>query len=257
MEYVDSPDWICETSGQEIRISIRVLEILWASVYAYMAVYLKHAQNRLFLQKQELVYSEYPETEGAIKLLKWAIEGYVNEDRPDWPDELPKPIKNPESGSLESLADELCLGAAAFALHHELAHIRLGHNTDSPFRIEQENEADSYAADWVLDGLDIDDKKDIRFIKRTLLIAMALQVLCSLEIHCGVSASHTHPSGYDRLMNTLSRYLEDDDDHVTWAVLSITMKMHLDAVGILTPNRIYDSFREALNEYADVLSERA
>lgn len=254
LEYIDSSDWICNVKETHVKVSSRVMEIIWASAYAYMAVYLKHAQNRLFLKKQVLVYSDYPETEKAIKLLKWALEGFVNNDLPEWPDDLPKPVEKPEKGSLESLANELCLCATAFMLHHEFAHIRLGHRVDTPFRIEQENEADLNAAHWVMDGLEPTGKDDFKFIKRTLYVALALQVLCSLEIHRNKFGSSTHPKSYDRLFNVLNEFIGDSGYHVTWAVLSITMKMHLDAKGIDTPDRIFDSFLGALNEYADALS---
>lgn len=187
-----------------------------------------------------------------MKLLKWAYDSWIKKDsQTPWPDNLPKPVIQPQKGTMESVADELSLCATAAYLHHELAHIRLNHTGDST--IEQEREADYAKADWILDhGLPLTDYK---FIKRALGIAVALEVLTAYGIYTNKFGGKTHPCSYDRLVNTVSKHVTDSN-HIVWAVIAVTLKLHLDNRKVQTPDVEYENFMECVNAYADLMSRQ-
>jgi len=78
--------------------------------------------------------------------------------------------------------------AAAYALHHELAYIRLRHST--PCTVDQEREADYAAAEWVLDAVEADTDQ---FRKRALGVSVALLYLVSSGVYTGQHDGKTHP----------------------------------------------------------------
>jgi hypothetical protein len=186
-----------------------------------------------------------------MKLLKWSYGNMLDEKNyTPWPSELPHPIENPGAKSMEKIADEMCLVALASLIHHELAHIRLGHKA-SMQSIENEREADYEMADWILDhSIEI---KDMRFIKRSLGIAIAFETMIACGIYKNNYGGLFHPPFYDRLIHTLSPYIKDHN-HVVWSVIVVAIKLHMDNVNIDTPDCIYSTFYECVNSYADILS---
>lgn len=252
IEYFDDYRWQFNVNveSKHIYLSTKAIEIMWCAAYAYMLIYTKHASNRLINKKKELIFSEDIETENAVKLLRWAYETWINEEEQPWPEDLPQPILDAKKGSMENVADELCIGSIAFMIHHELAHIRLKHDPQY-IGTEQESEADSAATAWVLE--DFDDANDPKFVKRSICAAIALSVIASKEVHTKNFGGDKHPPGYDRIINSLSLFI-NDDYHVVWAIISITLKIHLDVENIETPEVIYNSFLNCINAYANALS---
>lgn len=250
MEYIDTYEWICNSTPKKkkIRLSRRVVEMLWAASYAYMTFYTKVVQVVKPTKKQYIDLTQHKEVADAMRLLKWAYENFINKEDNPWPDGLPHPNENPPKGSMENVADELSLCAVSYLIHHELAHIRLQHDEST---IETEREADYAASDWIVfqDLPETDDK----FIKRTLGIAIAFEVMTAYGIYTGKHGGSTHPYSYDRLINTLHRYISDDD-HVVWALLVSTIKLHLDNKKLETPDRVFETFYECVNTYADIIS---
>lgn len=252
LEYLDTGEFICDVnvSARHIRLSRQVVELLWAISFGYITFYTKVIQVHKPTTKQVFDLTQDPEVARSMKLLKWAYENWANpKNQTPWPADLPKPIEQPKSGSMENIADELALCAVASYLHHELAHIRLNHQGVSS--IDEERAADYAMADWILDhNLPL---TDYRFIKRALGIAVAMEALTAYGIYTGRFGGTTHPRSYDRLVNTISRYVTDPN-HVVWAVLVSTLKLHLDNRNIATPDVVYDNFKECVNAYADILS---
>ena len=254
LEYLDTFNWICHTDpdAKYIQLSRRVVEIFWVASYAYITFYSKVIQVVKPTKKQYIDLTQNEDVAKAMRLLKWGYENLVNKEDIPWPDDLPRPIPNPEQGSMENVADELCLFAVAFVLHHELAHIRLEHSASNG-GVELERETDYAASDWILNH-DLSEK-DMKFIKRGLGIAIAFEVMTAYGIYTGKYGGKTHPYSYDRLVHTLRRYISDPD-HLVWALLVSTIKLHLDNKKIAVPDVIYESFYECVNAYADVLSRQ-
>ena len=252
LEYLDSDEFICDVDvpSKHIRLSRQVAELLWAASFGYMTFYTKVVQANKPTTKQLFDLTKNHEVAQAMKLLKWAYENWLNPSKPiPWPDGLPKPVGHPQKGTMENVADELSLCALAAYLHHELAHIKLNHKSSGS--IEDERDADYAMADWILNhNLALTDD---RFIKRALGIAIAMEALTAYGIYTGKLGGTTHPYSYDRLINTVSRYVTDPD-HVVWAVLVFTLKLHLDNRKIETPDVVYRDFKECVNAYADILS---
>ena len=129
IEYIDDNKWICnaDSSNKHIKLSRRVVEILWCAAYSYLTIYTMLSQKEKNGQKMEIVFGEDENANSAAKLLKWAFESWLNPNDLQWPEDLPRPRDNPKNGSMENVADEFCLCAVAYLMHHELAHIRLRH----------------------------------------------------------------------------------------------------------------------------------
>lgn len=246
-----------------IAVGESCLERLWAMSYSYFLFY--EAMCKAKDEDESIKYIDIKsnlELENADKLLAWATsvdwqikaEGKQRQaPLPEWPDSLPRPIENPQNASNEDIADKLFLSAVGFILHHELAHIQLGHTkTTGVESILNEKYADRESAKWLLDGLQSTDKE---FIQRIFGIAIALLWTATLDAYVP-SAGETHPPGYDRLYQTLSIFV-DDDWHPVWEFVSIALGMHLRASRTHFDQEIlHNSLKDAVNYYCDVLSKK-
>ncbi len=252
LEYLDVNDFVCDVDvpAKHIRLSRQVAELMWSVSFGYVTFYTKVVQAHKPVTKQVFDLAGDPEVSQAMKLLKWAYENWLNPKKyVPWPADLPQPVEQPIFGTMQNVADELSLCSIAAYMHHELAHIRLQH--DGADSIEQEKEADSAMVDWILDHDLL--MTDPRFIKRALGIAFAMEVLTAHGIYTDNFGGVTHPCSYDRLVNTVSRYVTDPN-HVVWAILVSTLKLHLDNRKINTPDIVYSDFKECVNAYADLMS---
>ena len=252
LEYFDTGDFICDVdvSAKHIRLSRQVVELMWSISFGYITLYTKVIQVHKPITRHVFDLTQNAEVPQAMKLLKWAFENWLNPtNQIPWPADLPRPVTQPTFGSMENVADELALCATAAYLHHELAHIRLTHVGSAS--IEQEREADYAMADWILDHNLL--LTDPRFVKRALGIAFAMEALTAYGIYTDKFGGTTHPCSYDRLVNTVSRYVTDSN-HIVWAVLVTTLKLHLDNRKIKTPDVVYKDFKECVNAYADLMS---
>lgn len=253
LTYLDVGKWIVNVNTQEkhIRISRQVVEIMWAASYAYMVFYDRICAGKLIKAKEDVDLTSQSDVKIALQLLQWAYNNFIdiNRDIP-WPIDLPKPIENPGSESIEKIADELCLCATAAILHHEFSHIRLKHvrNLDN---VDAEREADYEMVDWILHPSL--NNKDMMFIKRSLGIAIAFEVMTAYGIYTSNFGGDSHPYTYERLIRSLERHITDDN-HIVWAIIVGTLKLHLDHKGIPTPGIAYNSFKECVNSYANILS---
>ena len=253
LEYLDTPKWVCcvdPKTRRHISLSRRVVEVMWCASYAYMVLYMKEIQGKEITSPKEIDLHKDLEIDQGMKVLKWAYENWINgEDKP-WPADLPQPVSAPETGSFLQVANELCLCSMAFILHHELAHIRLGHDP-SARDLDDERQADYSAAEWIMQSSLRED--DPMFIKRALGIAIALEVLTSWGIYTKNFGGNTHPPSYDRMIHTLRRFAHDNN-HVVWAVVVAALKLHLDNAKLQTPDVRYDSFLECAEDFANVLA---
>ena len=251
LEYFDTDKWILEVdASKHISLSRRVVEIYWAVAYGYITFYTKIVQGKKIIQETEKNLHEDSEVKNAMLLLTWIYESWLNNVDSPWPIDLPRPLENPKKGIMENVADELCLCSIAYLIHHELAHVRLQHSGSSTIDIEKE--ADAEATDWLLNHSL--DEWDYKFIKRALGIAVAFEVLTAKGIYTKTFDGITHPYSYNRLYHSLDKYI-NDPQHVVWALIASTLKLHLDNQKIDTPKIIYKDFKECVNSYMDLLSE--
>lgn len=250
LEYKDTDVWILGVNNSKhILLSRRVVEIFWGAAYGYATFYTKIVQGKKYNRKTVTNLHNNSEVKEAMLLLKWVYESWLNKECASWPDNLPKPEESPQQGSMENVATELCLCSIAYLVHHELAHIRLKHAGCSTISIEKE--ADFEATDWLLNHSL--DEWDDKFIKRALGIAMAFEVLTARGIYTGDYGGISHPYSYDRLFHNLEKYITDPQ-HLVWAFICSTLKLHLDNKKIETPEIEYKDFKECVNSYLDLLS---
>lgn len=261
LSLVDDSAWICEVAPKikEIRVSVGTMTILWCFSHAYVVLH-----DRVFLRWMtagggDVDLTTDPVVAAAMRLLQWAMIGWKTGSRPNWtwswPGGVLMPVEHAAEGSPENVADELALVAAAFLVHHELAHVYLRHGPCGPGAesIDQERDADGEAASWLLSGLHHDDH---RFVKRALGIATALGASTALGIHTGYYGGSTHPRHFDRLKHALDPYIPVEH-HKVWQFIILALKLHIDNVGLSVASRTFDSGRECFESYLDVLGEDA
>jgi hypothetical protein len=191
-----------------------------------------------------------PALEEAVQLLDWAFDSWLNGETEAWPEGLPRPVAGPQTGSDHHVADELCLCATAYLLHHELSHLSLKHTAgDDP---EKERDADYAAADWILNGV---GEEDDRFKKRILGVALTLLVTVQNGIHSGHYGGQSHPRSFDRLIHTLDRHVRNQN-HVVWFFAATMLKLHLDNTErcLLIPEGPFNSGRHCVDSYVEALS---
>lgn len=254
LQYLDQPEWICSVNieNQHILLSRRVIEVTWCASYAYSLLFTKEMQGKDLGTPIKINFCNNPQVHQGMKLLSWAYQNWLHGEDQPWPATLPSPIENVERGSSLWVADEFCRCSMAYILHHELAHIRLKHDPTASTLCD-EREADYSAADWIMNPSLEDD--DPRFIKRAIGIAVALEVLTSQGIHTGKYGGTKHPPSYDRLIHTLRRFIQNDN-HVVWAVVVVTLKLHIDSKGMQMPDTKYETWIACAEDYANVLANQ-
>ncbi|MHB1843368.1 MAG: phage exclusion protein Lit family protein [Deltaproteobacteria bacterium] len=251
LEYLPGRAWVCDcdASTKKVRISTGLLEHLWASSLAIWLFYTRHLAGRSIDQPTVFNFADDPPVDAAMKLLSWSVRSNAGA----WPSGAPRPTYPPKQGSDDHAATELMLCAAAFVLHHELAHYRLAHPPTRPGAdsIENEREADREAARWVLDGA-----TGAAHEKRMLGVAIGLTALVGLNIRGTGAASDTHPRAFDRLLDILTSHT-DDPHHPAWAVAGTLMKLYMDHAGIVLPQIEFESSQALCEAIADTLAERS
>jgi hypothetical protein len=238
-----------------ITAGVGALGRLWATAYGYYCLYTTVAEaKREDLAIRELSLKSDERMAKASTLLEWAIDAEykiakarkAKEQLPSipWPDDLPKPVKNPVPESDEHVADELFLAAGAYVLHHELAHLRLDQEpSDDPAEMRRlEMEADEAAAAWLLRDL---DENDPRFLKRMMGIALALCWLTSVAVFVPED-TRCHPPSCVRLHSTVDSFVSDDN-HLIWAFVDTILRANLESRRMQ-----YDQDREAASFKDDV-----
>lgn len=252
LEYLDCSEWACrvQIEKKHIQISRSVLEIFWCLAYANIVIYNKKVEGNQFEERAKLDLTSDKDVVDGLRLMSWAFNNLLfPELEKPWPDDLPHPRENLQLQTWEHFANEFCLCATAFVIHHELAHIRLKHKIGF-HSVDQEREADYAAADWIMEGAKSDE---LPFTKRLLGIALALQAITAKGIYTGDYGGDSHPRSFDRLFNTLSRYLAEAD-HVIYAITIVALQLHLQHEKVSLEPKVYEDFQECFDAYIDRLS---
>lgn len=254
IEYIDSSKYQIdvEVQNKKINLSYGAVEIFWATSYGYLKFYKVLFEDHQVKGGEKIVFDDCPELKEPISLLRWIYERWTNKIDTQWPSDLPKPIENPETDTMEYAAQELCLAATAFALHHELGHLRLDHSILQ--NIYEEKEADLSAVDWLSDKLFQDS--DPCKIKRALAIFLVFETLTAKSIYTNHYSSASHPDSHIRLFESLDAYI-DDPNHFVWQLVCATLSLHFANNKIPIPPKEFDSFHECVMEYILILREKA
>jgi len=249
LDYLDDDLWVCNVNVPEkhIRLSRKPVEVLWASGLMYFRLYQSAQQSPSGTMVE---FALHPDLGPAAKLIYWAFDSWLSRSGEPWPSDLPTPAPNPPHGSDLYVADELCLCALALLMHHELAHIRLRHS--SPSIPEIECDADYHAIDWILGSV---GENDPRFIKRSLGCVVAFGTIAANQIYSGEYDITTHPRGFDRLVNSFDRHI-NDPNHLVWFTVGLVLSLHMQNSGhpVPSPADGFVSARDCVEAYVEHLS---
>lgn len=256
--YINQRPWnfCADPATREIFVSRGAVELIWCASLAHFLFYTRAVQGKKFDRSGEFDLRADARIRNSLDLLRWSLECHLkNNDSDDWPANLPQPVESPAKESDENVADELCLVSCAYLLHHELAHIRLGHSAgvNNELSISQEKEADIEAAQWVLDGIDAEDP---RFVKRMLGIVQAFLLATAYGLYGGNLGGNSHPFSHDRLSSLLNRFL-GNASHITKAIAFAVLDLHFQNSGRHLVKQRFSDPEEALEAICDQLANEA
>jgi Peptidase U49 len=188
----------------KIFVGIRTIERIWAFSYCYAHMLLQaQAKEQHSPLATGIIVSRPTEV---VDLLFWAHKSATNDSLP-WPHRSPKPESPTTDGTIK-LANECFIGASGWMLFHELGHVLQKHSAyrlieteaNKLFNHGLEFGADKFAFDYILTDWKKYSDDTLVFVKRALLIGVALTILAADAAFAGGTLeSHTHPSPLDRV----------------------------------------------------------
>ena len=173
--------------------------------------------------------------------------------------ELPEGLLGGLNEVQVSFGEGLFRLAVSFILLHEIAHLHLGHvGSSGAWSVEQEKEADRFAAAWLLDAADDSSKAQIRRINVLFGIAVALLWITVLNVYLGPQQSSTHPEAYDRLFQVMDEFVDSTDieeSSMVWYLVANSLFVHMDhAKYEIDAERMDCSPRDEVNYLIDLLA---
>jgi hypothetical protein len=176
--------------------------------------------------------------------------------------ELPDDILSSLNETQRLFGDCLFRFAIAFILLHELAHLEYRHTfCEGYWSIQQENDADRFAADWLLEGASRSTKApQSNCCHIPVGIAVALLWLTIHNIFLGPRQTKTHPEGYNRLFQIVEHTLDADDQQkssMVWEIVARLLCPHMATAKIeLDPARMQGNPKDEVNYMIDVISKK-
>ncbi|MEI7909441.1 MAG: phage exclusion protein Lit family protein [Verrucomicrobiota bacterium] len=264
IEYLDDDEYIAnvQIESKHIKISTGAFELLWVLAYAHFQYYYKVIQKIGCEEEIEIGPDHLSEMLPAIDLLNWAMNRHFNHlewrrnggkkpERNPWPTNLPSLLSSSDDLSDEAVASEFTRGAVAALIHHELAHIELGHSGSS--EIDPEKDADAHSWDWILGSKDTGG--DAAELKRILMLIHAALVGVAVDTRLKRNTLIGHPRNIDRLSNLLGRFELDPND-LAYAFCLTILQFHSGFTDhkFGTPGIEYASFQDAFEAIADYIS---
>lgn len=166
---------------------------------------------------------------------------------------VPLPASISNSREAPDVASELVLFGLAYVLHHELAHLRLGHVGDNR---AEEWAADEAALDFCVGSASDTDqitKRMAGIISAKTLIAVSDWVRWT-ELGQG---SETHPPGAARLRIALDRYAKVFSPEKVWPFACTCLIAHADQFGMIhaPSGSAWQHFRDAVMRGLDYFSQ--
>jgi Peptidase U49 len=266
---------LCKASAlvdiHTITLHRGLVECLWCASYAYYAFLLdiesQIQSNTNTPHKLEITSNGNPQIASAMRALQAAITSAQKRQSLSWQG-LPQPVEPrplPQNGSLVAKAGEMTLTALGFIMHHELAHIRLGHHkgTDSQWTLEQEKDADSEAINWILSKAPMDSIEAVA--KRTWGMVISTSFMTAIRLDSliqGISpnqvVSQTHPQPYDRLDKAIQHSVIQDNNTLRTTMTSFACSAlvpHIRIAELSLGGRPYNDWNELYDECLNVLSD--
>jgi hypothetical protein len=250
-----------------IRIGRKCIDRLQAHAQAAAVIYLAFAadgfEKMTLAQRHRLL-------KPADDLLTYSVANDLSiwltsltRGRPDPAIILPRyPDRRPESlsDSQRSLGNIFFQFSVAFILLHELAHLSLNHRVGRD-AIEQEYEADAFAAAWLLEGVSTSsDNEAPDRISLLVGIALALLWLTIQEVFLGPQQSHSHPPSFARLMRVLDKHVDAQNQAewtVIWDFVGTLLFFHVCAAGISVENAHFPkNLRDRVASLVEMISQR-
>ncbi len=230
-----------DLNAKEVTIPVAALEFLWAAAHGFYVFYQEYMQGQRAGQTKFDI-AALPRTADAWRLLEWSLRNVRVSGMDAWPSGLPTPVQFPIDGSDIHVANELFLCAIAWIIHHEFAHLRLKHTTESLDSQRQEREADAAATDWILSGSKVEQETK----KRILGIATAVLSMQILERPGAKASDRSHPLAVERLSHCLARAgCEGDHEVFPWAIIAMQIILAKHGLHCSAPDG--ESFEEMLS----------
>jgi len=225
-------------------LPIAGLEYLWTCAYNYWVVTEEYSASQ-HAGRETFDATGNARLQAAARLVDWSTKNLHNTGMAPWPQNLPSPALAPKHVSDVQVANELFLSALGWIVHHEIGHIVLGHPAIVvSWTQQQEKDADRYATDWVLSGL---EPNDLRLRKRALGVAIALLCLQSLEVGSIRSEHGSHPPAHTRLGYCLGCYEIGQQENIeAFVVVILQLLFHEEGI---TANIHGESFRAILGDF--------
>lgn len=237
-----------DTSSKEICVSLKSIEFIWCSCYSHLVLYSEY-QSELDKNRNEFDIIGNICRKNALALFDWASLNLKQDANVPWPEELPQPEQCPNQASLMFKVNEMFLAAMGWILHHELAHIRLGHiNTALSNSIMEEKDADVTATKWILDQCKIGPEMN----KRCIGIAAAILALLGMEIPARKSLPLTHPRAYERIYYCLEEARLNENAHL-YRYIAIIIQLQLSTIGHF-PEVKFGTHQELYYAYLEIIS---
>lgn len=222
-----------KTGAIEVRFA--ALMSVWATAHACLDL-AEEVRTARIGGKTRLVLDNHPVARRAYDLLD-AAKALIRNHTFYWPQVLPIPNLNAVTGTPTASINFVFLGATAWAILHEVAHLKLDHqmtsNTDQEKR--EEFEADDWAAAWVLEKTPTAPEQEFR----TFCIAVALVWLQLVEEVRG--RDHIHPPAVERLTRCSARFPYNNDSHAL-AMAADVLKLVFDPKSEISADDTAEAF---------------
>ncbi|KQX09888.1 hypothetical protein ASC72_21645 [Flavobacterium sp. Root420] len=136
----------------------------------------------------------------------------------------------------------------AFYYFHEVGHLLA---KDLPFdnSISEEVFCDDFSIDLLLSNCKTDE---LKWRKRG--IALGLTLMNVIGMHTGFYDGLDHPFAYDRILNSLEKKIDKDDDEL-WGWVTALFALHMTENNIEQPTKEFENFNQAVTVYRNILEE--
>ncbi|MFD3264021.1 phage exclusion protein Lit family protein [Phenylobacterium ferrooxidans] len=219
LELWDGPvNFWADAKDNIVRGSFSGLLSLWSACRA--ALLFADAGAQALRRSESVISANAPTVIEAWKLVG-AADALIRDQAAEWPDDLVPPDTKAKDVASKA-ANNLFLFASAWALLHEIGHLKLEHseNVSADERKQQEVDADAFANHWLLQNC---PPEHIEF--RTFGVACAIAWLGLIDrVRRG---STTHPHASERL-NRASALFDLKSESPSFEMTSYVLKAFFD-----------------------------
>lgn len=234
------------TQSAQMFLPAPGLTLLWAAALQSWVLYDEHLKESA---KGSQMFSLFGSGRriAAIGCFEWALV-HFSDPSIAAPDGVLAPHAAPAAGSDEHVANELFLAAIAWILHHEIAHLQLGHTSITAIPTQEETDADTRALSWILDQ----ESDEARRKKRVLGACVAILLITVLDLNTGSFRDRTHPRAFDRMFRMLEQ-ARLPDNHVAFSFCTTMIRVEMSKLQIPIVVNDGTSWREICYEHLSAL----